>query len=51
MLIDNNEASQAPWILEAFPDATIKPLDIGDIASDDMNTIIERKSLDDQQPL
>lgn len=47
MLIDNNEASQAPWILEAFPDATIKPLDIGDIASDDMNTIIERKSLDD----
>lgn len=47
MLIDSNENSQAPWILEAFPDAMIEPLDIGDIASDDLNTIIERKSLDD----
>ena len=47
MIIDSNEASQAPWILGAFPNATIAPLKIGDIASDDLSTIIERKSLDD----
>jgi len=47
LLIDSNENSQAPWILKSFPNAKIEPLDIGDIASDDLNTIIERKSLDD----
>jgi len=47
MLIDSNEAIHCPWLLEAFPDAIIKHLDIGDIAADDMSTIIERKTMDD----
>jgi len=47
ILIDSNEASQAPWLVGAFPKSKIAPLDIGDIASEDLSTIIERKSLDD----
>ena len=44
MLVDSREPD---WVKDAFPDATIKQLEIGDIASDDLNTIIERKHITD----
>ena len=44
MFVDNREPD---WIKSAFPNATIKQLEIGDIASDNMNTIIERKEIND----
>ena len=44
MLVDNREPD---WVKNAFPDATIQQLEIGDIASDDLNTIIERKHITD----
>lgn len=34
-------------MVEAFPKAKIEPLEIGDLATDDMHTIIERKNMDD----
>jgi len=44
MIIDSMEPD---WVKDAFPDATIQRLEIGDIASDDLNTIIERKGITD----
>ena len=47
MIIDSNDAAHCLWLKEAFPDATVQHLDIGDMASDDMSTIIERKNMAD----
>lgn len=44
MIVDSREPL---WVKEAFPDATIQQLEIGDIASDSLNTIIERKHITD----
>lgn len=44
MLIDTREPN---WVKFAFPNAKVQQLEIGDIASDDMNTIIERKDIND----
>jgi len=44
MIVDSREPN---WVKDAFPDAIIQRLEIGDIASDDLNTIIERKHITD----
>jgi len=44
MIVDSLEP---PWVIQAFPEAKVQRLEIGDIASDDMNTIIERKEIND----
>jgi len=44
MLIDNREPEE---IRNLFPNAEVVTLEIGDIASDDMSTIIERKDIND----
>jgi len=44
MKVDSREPQK---IKDAFPDATVESLEIGDITSDDMTTIIERKTMDD----
>ena len=44
MIVDSREPA---WVKEAFPDAKIQQMEIGDIASDNMDTIIERKHITD----